>query len=115
MNRIFTLAFIFITFIIPANSLARSSSKNISLALLSSSSDTTYRIIHALDGTFGYEILVDRKVLIRQLTIPGRHGRKGFTSKKDAETIAKIVIGKLRNHIIPPTISEREIIHSGIQ
>jgi len=74
------------------------------------SMDTSYRIIQAPGNTYGYEILVKNKVLIRQQNIPGKPGTQGFKRKIDAEKVAQLVIKKLVQGIMPPTIDEKELI-----
>jgi hypothetical protein len=71
--------------------------------------DTIYRIIPARGNTYGYEILVKNKVLIRQLNIPGKPGTHGFKKKTDAERVAALVLIKLRQGIMPPTIYDTEL------
>lgn len=71
--------------------------------------DTAYRIISKPDKTFGYEIVVNDKTLIRQNTIPGQQGTQGFKRKKDAEQVALLVIKKLQLGIMPPTINKEEL------
>ncbi|HLF45460.1 MAG TPA: DUF4907 domain-containing protein [Chitinophagaceae bacterium] len=72
--------------------------------------DTIFRIIQALENTYGYEILIGNKILIRQLNIPGRTGITGFQNKSDAEKVVRLVIKKLSQGIMPPTIEEKELI-----
>ena len=72
--------------------------------------DTSYRIISAPDNSYGYEVLIDRKVLIHQPSVPGRAGRMGFKRKVDAEKVAQLVIRKLSQGIMPPTINENELL-----
>jgi hypothetical protein len=71
--------------------------------------DTTYQIIAAPGNTYGYEILIHKKVLIRQLNIPGRSGTAGFKRKADAEKVARLVIKKLSQGMMPPTVDENEL------
>jgi len=72
-------------------------------------SDTSYRIIHSEVNTYGYEILINGKVLIRQKNIPGLPGNKGFHKKSDAVKTATLVIQKLRQGIMPPTITANDL------
>ena len=72
-------------------------------------SDTSYRIIHSELNTYGYEILINAKVLIHQENIPGLPGNKGFLKKSDAVKTAKLVIQKLRQGIMPPTITVNDL------
>jgi len=65
----------------------------------------TYSIVNALDNTFGYEIFYNGKKIIRQLSVPGVSGNKGFKSKKSAEKVAQIVIDKIKNGKTLPSIT----------
>jgi len=78
-------------------------------AIVYSYSDTTYEIIPLVAGTYGYEILVNGKALIRQKNIPGLSGSTGFKRKQDAEKAAKLVIKKLNAGILPPSIDKHEL------
>jgi hypothetical protein len=71
--------------------------------------DTTYHIISSAGNSFGYEIQIQDKVIIRQQSIPGAPGTKGFDKKEDAEKVAALVIIKMRRGIIPPTIEKKEL------
>ncbi len=61
------------------------------------------------DGTFGYEVTERGKLVISQPNIPGQSGTTGFTKKEQAAAAAKLVIEKLEQGIMPPTISEKEL------
>ena len=74
-----------------------------------SGGDTTYRIVSSAGNSFGYEIQIQDKVIIRQLSIPGVPGTKGFDKKEDAEKVAALVIVKMRRGIMPPTIDKKEL------
>ena len=78
-------------------------------SVLIQNSDTTFHLISAADKSFGYEILVGKKALIKQITIPGRPGLKGFKTKKDAEKVALLMIRKLKKGIMPPTVEKDEL------
>ena len=71
--------------------------------------DTTYHIILSAGNSFGYEIRIQNKVIIRQQSIPGAPGIKGFDKKEDAEKVAALVIIKLQRGIMPPTIEKKEL------
>ena len=71
--------------------------------------DTVYRIIPAPGKTFGYEILIKDKVLIRQTNMPGIAGTLGFVKKKDAGHVAMLMITKMRNGMMPPTVTIHEM------
>lgn len=67
----------------------------------SATGDTSYRIVSSEAGTYGYEILVNNKLLIRQKNVPGLSGNRGFIKKADAATTARLVIQKLQKGIMP--------------
>ena len=71
--------------------------------------DTTFRIIPSEGNTYGYDILVKNKILIHQPNIPGRPGNKGFAVKGDAEKVARMIIKKLQQGIMPPATSTKEL------
>ena len=75
----------------------------------SSPGDTTFRIIPSDGNTYGYDILVNNKILIHQPNIPGRPGNKGFAVKGDAEKVAMLIIKKLQRGIMPPATSTKEL------
>lgn len=71
--------------------------------------DTLYKIIPAANGTYGYEIWIDRKIYIRQKNIPGRPGVNGFISKKEAASVARLVLQKISGGLIPPAVTRKEL------
>jgi hypothetical protein len=79
------------------------------------SNSYTYKIIESPNKTFGYEIYADKKLMIKQTTIPGRQGNQGFTTHKQAQTIAKIVTQKLQKGIMPPSITADELLKAGVK
>ena len=57
---------------------------------------TTLRTeIFAVGKGFGYHIVHDNKVLITQVNIPAVQGSIPFTTKKDAEKTADLIINKI--------------------
>jgi hypothetical protein len=68
----------------------------------------TYKITKGDEG-FGYDIMVNDKVYIRQKQIPSVSGIKGFKTEHDAQEIAKLVVYKLRNDIVPPSVTVQEL------
>lgn len=71
--------------------------------------DTAFTIIPAPQQTWGYEITANKKVFIHQTSIPGMPGNGGFTTKKDAEKTARLVLQKLHKGIMPPSITAAEL------
>jgi hypothetical protein len=72
-------------------------------------STITYQVIPANDHTWGYQILVDNTIMIKQATLPGLPGSNGFATKKAAEDVAKLVITKMKKGEMPPTITIDEM------
>lgn len=72
-------------------------------------SDYSYEVVHSVNGSWGYDIYKGKKLFIHQLNIPGLPGNDGFKTRKDAENVAMLVIMKLKNGIMPPTVSNEEL------
>ncbi len=73
------------------------------------SAEITHRIIDAPNGTFGYEILSGGQAIILQTSVPGKQGLSGFQTIEEAERVAAVVIEKLKNGEMPPTLSAEEL------
>jgi len=73
------------------------------------SADITHRIIDAPNATFGYEILSGGQAIILQTSIPGKPGLSGFQTIEEADRVAAVVIEKLKNGEMPPTLSAEEL------
>jgi hypothetical protein len=74
-----------------------------------STATITHRIIDAPKGTYGYEILADGKLLVRQTNVPGQPGNTGCATKADAENLATLVAGKVKRGEMPPTVAKEEL------
>lgn len=68
-----------------------------------------YKIIPAPNYTWGYDILRDNKIFIHQPNKPGLPGQEGFSAKKDAVKVARLVISKIKLGEMPPTVSPEEL------
>lgn len=66
------------------------------------------------ENGFGYKIYIDGNLYVDQPTIPAVAGNKGF-GESDAETVAELAVDKIRQGIIPPTISTEELADLGIK
>lgn len=71
--------------------------------------DTAYTIIPAPQHTWGYDITAGNKIFIHQATVPGMPGEKGFASKTDAARVARLVLQKLHNGVMPPSVTAEEL------
>lgn len=74
----------------------------------------THQVIDAPNGTFGYEILADGKLFVRQTNVPGRQGQNGCATAEQANDLAALVIQKIQSGIVPPTVSADELRSLGI-
>ncbi len=74
------------------------------------SSKVTFIIFTNNDKSYGYDIESNGKIIIHQPHMPCLESKIGFSTKKNAEAIAKLVIAKLKLGIFPPTITQNEIL-----
>jgi len=68
-----------------------------------------YQIVSSAENTWGYDIMMDGKLFIHQPFAPGISGNRGFSTEKKAERAAKLVIEKINNGILPPSLSVDEV------
>jgi len=71
-------------------------------------------VIPSEDATFGYDIYVYGSVLVHQPSRPGLPGNTGFATEADAMKVAELVIKKLRNNELPPTVTLEELRGLGV-
>jgi hypothetical protein len=69
----------------------------------------TYKIIPAPNNTWCYDIFKDGSMCIHQNSIPGVAGINGFKTKEKAEKVAQLVVTKIQNGEMPPTVSQEEM------
>ncbi len=80
-----------------------------------SASALTYFVTKVANNKYGYTVFVDGQLYIEQNTIPAKDGTVGFNTIEDAEGIARLVIKKLGDGEIPPTITLQELKEHGIE
>lgn len=66
-------------------------------------------------GGFGYDVMLNGRLYLHQPMIPAVQGLKTFSSEKDAKKMAEFVLLKIKNNIMPPTVSIPEIDSLGIK
>ena len=83
--------------------------------------DNTYKdaqikavIIPSEGNTFGYDIYLYDAILIHQPSRPGLSGNIGFSTEEDAMKVAELVIKKMRNNEMPPTVTIKELRGLGV-
>lgn len=67
------------------------------------------KIIPSANKTFGYDILVNGKLLVHQSSIPALPGNDGFRTKEQAQKVADFVVKKIRNNEMPPTVTIKDL------
>ena len=63
---------------------------------------------------FGYDILIDGQIYVHQANIPAVGGNQTFKSESDANLAADLVISKIRQNILPPTVTVEELQTLGV-
>ncbi len=71
--------------------------------------------IHSSEEGFGYSISSKGKKMIIQDYIPCIQGRKAFRTEEDAKKVAELMIEKMENNIMPPSVTESELHQLGIE
>ena len=66
-------------------------------------------------GTWGYDVSIDGNVYVHQPTIPAIGGNKGFKTQQDAEKTAELVVNKIKNNVLPPSVNPTELKGLGIE
>lgn len=78
-----------------------------------SSADSNRVKTYAVAGGWGYQIIINNKVLIDQPFIPGLPGKLAFPDKKSAAKTGKIVLQRLLHHQ-SPSITKEDLKEMGI-
>lgn len=92
-----------------AQTIKNKKSKHLKHAAAKNNHRLTYQIIKSADNTYGYDILQNSHKLIHQPSKPGLAGNSGFRRKVDAVKVALLVISKIKNNQMPPTVSKYEM------
>lgn len=69
----------------------------------------TYKVIEAAGKTYGYDIFSNSKLMIHQPSVPGMPGNSGFKTRQGAESVAQLVVKKIKNGEMPPTVTIEEM------
>jgi hypothetical protein len=64
---------------------------------------------------WGYDIYLNEKLYIHQPNIPAIPGNDGFLTEDYAKKTAELVKYKIKNNVIPPTISKYELDSLGVK
>jgi hypothetical protein len=97
------------------------SKKDISAAQEANQRDNLYtnaeiatRIIPSVNNTFGYNILLYGRPFVHQPNIPGLPGNEGFITRERAQAVADLVVKKIRNNEMPPTVTMEDLNTMGV-
>jgi Domain of unknown function (DUF4907) len=71
--------------------------------------EVTSKIFEAEEGTFGYDILVEKRAIIHQPSIPALPGNLGFSTRTKAQIVADYIVNKFKTGEMPPTITIEEL------
>lgn len=75
----------------------------------SNGKNISYKLIQATDKTWGYDVYIDGKLTIHQLSVPGMSGTAGFKTRSGAERVVKLVVKKIRRGEVPPSVTHEEM------
>jgi hypothetical protein len=71
-------------------------------------------IDHNGNRGWGYDIMIDGKIYIHQPNIPAIMGNNGFSSEENAQEAGEFIIQKLKNNIVPPSVTPEELDSLGV-
>lgn len=63
---------------------------------------------------WGYDIFIDKNQYVHQPHIPAISGNRGFTREENAKKTGDFVAYKIRNNIMPPSITPHELDSLGV-
>jgi hypothetical protein len=72
-------------------------------------SEIIFKYIPAANNTWCYDIYSDDRLMIHQPSVPGLPGNEGFKTKEQAKKVAQLVIKKIKNGEMPPSVSTEEM------
>lgn len=75
-----------------------------------------YSVVTTQDSEYGwgYQLFKDGKLIIDQKHVPAIQGKKGFSSKEDADLTANYILEKIKKGAFPPTVSVEELDSLGV-
>ncbi len=67
-----------------------------------------------VNGTWGYDVLIDGHIYVHQPNVPAVGGGAGFKTEEDAQKTAEFVVDKIRKNILPPSVDQLELQSLGV-
>jgi|SRR5688572_4594942 len=95
--------------VVPANSFNPYENANLTVEVFKIDS-----IDHNGNRGWGYDILIDGKIYIHQPNIPAIMGNNGFSSEEHAQEAGEFIVQKLKNNIVPPSVTPEELDSLGV-
>lgn len=71
--------------------------------------DLHHKTLQNPDGTWGYDLLGDGRLLVHQPNIPALPGNAGFATEAQAARVAQAALQKIKNGESLPTLSAEEV------
>lgn len=71
--------------------------------------DLTFKIIPSENNTYGYDILISGRLMVHQPNVPGFPGNEGFKNETNARKVADLVMKKIHNNKMPPSVTFEEL------
>ena len=65
-------------------------------------------------GGFGYDIYIFDALYVHQPNVPAINGNRGFKTKEQAQHAGDLVAYKIKNNIMPPSVSIQELDSLGV-
>lgn len=73
------------------------------------SQDSLFYKTFKTEQGWGYDIFVNGKLYVHQSNIPAISGNRSFAKEEYAAKTAELAIDKIKKHVLPPTISIKEL------
>ena len=65
-------------------------------------------------GGYGYDIYIFDALYVHQPNVPAINGNRGFKTKEQAKNAGDLVAYKIKNNIMPPSVSIQELDSLGV-
>ncbi len=65
-------------------------------------------------GGYGYDIYIFDALYVHQPNVPAINGNRGFKTKEQAQKTGEMVAYKIKNNIMPPSVSVQELDSLGV-
>ncbi len=66
-------------------------------------------------GSYGFDIYQEGKMMIHQNSIPAIQGNKGFSTEEEAKVVGALMLYRISNGIMPPSITISDLDSLGVK